>query len=590
MHNKTSAKPHFNKTVLMTLMVCTLSACGSEKTEHIVVTTPPAKVQVTVPPAAPTINHAPIAKISINSQKDNLVRLDAINSSDPDGDSLTNYYWKIVTAPVGSNEVGETFTSVEAPGNIGFLGKVTGSYTIELKVYDGKLWSNAIQQVFNVTVPVTPPAPVYVYSAGSTFSNQSTTIGNAIQLTAPQADSGASSCKLNGKPSGSKATISIVGSNSCQITPDVQGDYQITNKYTLADGKSYYENQYSVRATEYLALEYLPFLPSKSKYNAELGQIVMLDSQASRVQIYDVTTKKITALALPLIGSDLDISPSGHFAVITHDGSASYVNLQTKKVLKTFNTPTRFSGIAMFNDTTAVSVPATSTPSSGVYTPTGYQYAAQIYTLHLTAGSVATTIFLDPSYNNPLAGISLTQNHGVVMSSGNNIYSNTNTVYKLGLDANNQAQISNRINIANSLCSNATLTGNADRFIDNCGHVYRPSINGLMLNLAGNLNSFGNNYSQSISAVDSSVSNNSILATGSFGANGANVVSEFSYDYFDFKRTLLLPVISNSSFGSNQTVIPVNAFYINPLGQHLLIVKSDPYIGTANRYAIARLR
>ena len=128
------------KTLLALSIVATLSGCNQEDQVYI----DPPEVIVNNPDPTPAPNRAPTARISVVYQKDQHLTLDGINSSDPDGNSLVRFYWKILEAPTNSNLVGRTFTSFDGTGQVMIDADQTGSYLIALQTYDGRLWSTAL--------------------------------------------------------------------------------------------------------------------------------------------------------------------------------------------------------------------------------------------------------------------------------------------------------------------------------------------------------------------------------------------------------------------------------------------------------------
>lgn len=85
-----------------------------------------------------------------------LVKLDGHYSTDPADLSLT-YEWTFTQVPIGSQVGKAGFTNLEADGSIvSFAPDVTGSYTIQLRVNNGTLWSAPVTSIVDVRIILVP--------------------------------------------------------------------------------------------------------------------------------------------------------------------------------------------------------------------------------------------------------------------------------------------------------------------------------------------------------------------------------------------------------------------------------------------------
>ncbi len=173
-----------------------------------------------------TINNAPVANagsgqnVSTGSQ----VSLDASNSSDADGDSLT-YSWSFSSIPSGSSVALANASVISTT----FTPDVDGNYIISLTVNDGTTNSNSDTVTIVASTSSSGSNTIPVANAGS---DQSVITGSEVSLDASNSsdtdgDSLTYSWSFSSIPSGSNAALANTSVVSTTFTPDIDGNYII---------------------------------------------------------------------------------------------------------------------------------------------------------------------------------------------------------------------------------------------------------------------------------------------------------------------------------------------------------------------------
>ena len=76
-----------------------------------------------------------------------------------------------------------------------------------------------------------------------------------------------------------------------------------------------------------------------AEYSAALEKIVMVSEAPPRLHVYDPIAATEKTVLLPAIPTSVSVAPDGLHAAVGHDRSASYVDLQSRQVLKTTQCP-----------------------------------------------------------------------------------------------------------------------------------------------------------------------------------------------------------------------------------------------------------
>ena len=247
-----------------------------------------------------TSNSAPVAHAGPDQSAlvGQTVVLDATNSSDVDGDSLT-YSWSVIALPAGSAASLSDANSAMPSINI----DVAGNYTLQLIVNDGLLDSSPDTVV--ISTDNTPPTA----NAGP---DQSPFVNSTVQL-----DGSASSdvdgdaltylWALTSKPQGSAATLSDVTAVMPQLMIDVSGTY--VAQLIVNDGAADSAPDTVLISTQNSA----PQANAGADQRADLNDIVTLDGSAS----LDVDADSLTYLW------SLIARPAGSLAVLDNPNSVT---------------------------------------------------------------------------------------------------------------------------------------------------------------------------------------------------------------------------------------------------------------------------
>ncbi len=161
-------------------------------------------------------NRAPLASASggSNVQEGDTVRLDASQSSDPDGDTL-RYRWSFQERPEGS---AATLDGAESK-QPSFVADKGGKYRIALVVSDGTLESSTTLELkANRQPKAAIKGPLGVLS-GQTFALDGSASSD------PDGDSLSYTWTLSQKPDGSKASLDASTGDRVSLTPDIMGNY-----------------------------------------------------------------------------------------------------------------------------------------------------------------------------------------------------------------------------------------------------------------------------------------------------------------------------------------------------------------------------
>jgi hypothetical protein len=178
-------------------------------------------------------NHAPVAEAGPDQYLEwgsspLQVVLDGANSIDPDNDALS-YYWTL-SAPAGSSAV---LNDQTLPNPV-FTADVTGTYTVQLQVYDGTSYSQTDTVTISVMqAPIADAGPDQYLQLGTSPLQVFLDGSNSRD---PDNDNLSYYWGLSA-PSGSNAVLDDYTRANPQFTADVTGTY--TAYLVVFDGKTY---------------------------------------------------------------------------------------------------------------------------------------------------------------------------------------------------------------------------------------------------------------------------------------------------------------------------------------------------------------
>jgi K319L-like, PKD domain/Kelch motif len=215
-------------------------------------------------------NAPPVARAQVSQSvtTGSLVTLDASNSSDPNGDSVS-FSWAFGTKPAGSGAVLTNPTSARPT----FIADVVGNYTITLTVSDSASSSSTTVTV----VAISPNLPPTAYGGDT----QEVLVGAAVTLDGssssdPNGDTLSFSWVFSRTPAGSSAVLSNANSARPSFLADLPGTYTAT--LTVSDGSLTSTSTGSANASFPNAPPSADAGPDK---NAFVGNTVALDGSSS---------------------------------------------------------------------------------------------------------------------------------------------------------------------------------------------------------------------------------------------------------------------------------------------------------------------
>lgn len=569
------------KTVLTMSLALIMVACGDETTPVYV---SPAEVTVNNPAPLPATNTAPVAQITakLPAENQNRVQLSAIDSTDPDGDALVQFLWQVTKAPKGSYLQDTVFNATEAPGLTNIIADKTGDYEIELRVYDGKIWSTPVRQAVSL-VNNSLQNSGYVLNRYTRY--YSATSAQVLSLTADKTSGERIECEVTGKPIGSRVVSASTDTQTCGLTPDKIGDYEVTARvYPQQEANNYDLYTFSVNTSTYSAPQALPYTPSVAQYSATLKQIVMLDQSASLLHLYDTSTKKSTAVGLPLIGSSLKLSADGLFALVLHDGRLSYIDLTQKKRIKTINlnsTKQYAKDVLWIAPNTALLLEKAILRGNGSYDPMTGQW---IYDASLNYAIVSIDTGksqIKSLKTNGLGSSDSIENLQFLQQGSVMLAHFHESLWSVKLESDT-LQLTPVSPSRNLLSCNGDyyysyaplfLATDGERVFNGCGAGYRLNSN-KSLNYAGQL-------TNNIKTIDMNKTINRLLISSSQG------IFEYGASFLNLQRTLPLPLIPSTDHQQRYSASAKAAYYLNDQGQHVVLLQVEPVMGTNNEYAVA---
>lgn len=574
------------KTALTASVVLLLTACGDETTPVYV---SPAEVTIQNPDPITPKNQAPVAKISVIELTEDGIQLSAIDSTDPDGDGLRQFLWQVTAAPENSLLKNSIFNAAEAPGITYIQADQTGEYTLQLRVYDGKIWSEPVSQTFELQAKPKPkPDFDLVRQQYQRYYD-----GNPRQALTLGLDQAAANdttiCELTSKPANSSASSNVIDAQHCGLTPDQIGQYQITAKSVRNDGRIGIDlYTFSVNVTAYSVPQPLAYTPSATEYSRSLQQLVMLDNNASLLHLYDISSKKSFALGLPLIGNAVGLSADGKFATIMQDGRLSYLDIAQRKLLRSISlgSTAYAEAVLMLDSQRALIFEKNITDATSSYDPISNQW---IYTSTFKYALVALDTGKITKQSLKLKGSSYTSIGELqfIRQDDVTLVKINQQLWSLQTTADDPNAITLKPTTGNQnlqQCSNGYYIGDraplflankGQRLFKSCGESYQYNPTNQRLSYAGRLTS-------SINSLDMSTALNRLLVTDS----RTGQINEYDARFLGLQRQLPLPMLNSADHQRSYSSNARAAFYLDDQGRHVVLMKVDPVMGTTNEYAV----
>ncbi len=271
---------------------------------------------ILIPACGNDSNHAPVANAGPdqNIATGSVVTLDAGDSSDTDGDSIT-YAWSFESLPEGSSAALSDATAVRPT----FTADLDGNYEFQLIVSDGNHESDPDSVTVNASTVNSAP----VADAGS---DRNVATGSLVTLDASASsdadgDSFTYSWSLISIPEGSDATLSDASTAAPRFTADLDGDYLIQ---VIVHDDAADSSPDTVTVTASTANS-APVANAGADRNVATGSLVTLDAGASSDADGDSLTYSWSLINAP-DGSGAELSdPDNAQPTFTPDLDGDYV-------------------------------------------------------------------------------------------------------------------------------------------------------------------------------------------------------------------------------------------------------------------------
>lgn len=183
--------------------------------------------------------------------------------------------------------------------------------------------------------------------------NQAAEVSTLVQLDGTDSsdldgDTLSYSWTIESAPTGSTASIDATIPATPTFTPDLAGDYIIglvVNDGTVNSTKDTLLIK-AINAGDKFLLD-VDYQVTDAEYSDALDKVVIVSAQQKQLYMFDTNTLKQTSLDLPLAPTSVSIHPNGLWAAVGHNGYASFINLSTNVVVKTFPVSANISDIIL---------------------------------------------------------------------------------------------------------------------------------------------------------------------------------------------------------------------------------------------------
>ena len=269
------------------------------------------------------------------------VTLRGTGSNDPAGGSLT-YSWALRTVPSGNT--GTLATPSEETTT--FTPTIVGRYEVELTVRT-ETGLTATQSVTLLVGTSMPTAAVERQSVLALVGQPARV--SAAPSSSPSGNALTYSWAIDASPTGSSATIANPGAITLDFTPDVAGTY--TASVTVSDGPLSAVVPVTITALSPSAgVMPLTYTPGVSRYNRATGRLVVASAAPDALHLIDPVAQSDVAIPLPASARALSVSPSGRWAAVLHDNTATLVDLSSQAVVRSFFTLGGKNDLAVLNN------------------------------------------------------------------------------------------------------------------------------------------------------------------------------------------------------------------------------------------------
>lgn len=178
------------------------------------------------------------------------------------------------------------------------------------------------------------PQPVITSDTRNTFFNNQELKFSASKSKDANHDKLTYRWHIQSQPTGSKARIKLPNQVNIRFTPDLEGEYVLV--LTVSDGFYQESTEFSFSISPQIKAYQLAFKPSLMEYNKVANVFVGFDDETDILHI--INGNDSTNASIPLEDDilRLKLSPNGKYALSLHRNHISFIDLEKKKLIKTY--------------------------------------------------------------------------------------------------------------------------------------------------------------------------------------------------------------------------------------------------------------